>query len=138
MTTGRGPELIVDAVDQRVLEELLHDLMDDVRTFERFVADYVALWSGRMSTLDAALERSDLGASDTGVLSIRSSSIMLGADHVAEISDRVLAAVRRADCLSARAWLPDLDEAGTTACHELSLLLVQETHRGWVQPGQRP
>lgn len=119
-------------VDRRVLEELLHDLLDNVQTFERFVADYVALWSGRMTTLEAALARDDLGASDTGVLSIRSSSIMLGCGHVAAVSDDVLAAVRRADCLSARAWLPDLDAAGTEACHELSLLLVEETHRGWV------
>lgn len=133
--TARGPET-VDVVDRRVLEELLHDLLGNVQTFERFVADYVALWSGRMTTLAAALDRSDLGAADTGVLSIRSSSIMLGCALVAGISDDMLAAVRRADCLSARAWLPDLDEAGTEACHVLSLLLVEETHRGWGQPGQ--
>lgn len=125
-------------VDRRVLEELLDDLLGNVQTFERFVADYVALWSGRMTTLDAALVRSDLGAADTGVLSIRSSSIMLGCGHVAAISDDMLAAVRRADCLSALAWLPELDAAGTEACHELSLLLVEETHRGWGQPEQHP
>lgn len=135
--TARGPET-VDVVDRRVLEELLHDLLGNVQTFERFVADYVALWSGRMTTLDAALDRSDLGAADTGVLSIRSSSIMLGCTHVATISDDMLAAVRRADLLSARAWLPELDTAGTEACHELSLLLVEETHRGWGQPEQHP
>lgn len=128
----------MDVVDHRVLEELLHDLMGNVQTFERFVADYVALWSGRMTTLDAALARSDLGAADSGVLSIRSSSIMLGCTHVATISDDMLAAVRRTDCLSAQAWLVDLDLAGTEACHELSLLLVEETHRGWGQPEQHP
>lgn len=134
--TARGPET-VDAVDRRVLGELLDDLLGNVLTFERFVADYVALWSGRMTTLDAALGRTDLAAADTGVLSIRSSSIMLGCGHVAAISDDVLAAIRGADCLSAQAWLPELDAAGTEACHELSLLLVEETHRGWVQPRQR-
>lgn len=137
MMTSGGHRLM-DVVDLSVLEELLQDLVGNIRTFERFVADYVALWSGRMSTLDAALAHSDLGAADTGVLSIRSSSIMLGAGHVAAIADEMLAAVRRADCLSARAWLPDLDEAGTEVCHVLSLLLVEETHRGWVQPGQQP
>ncbi|KQT96393.1 hypothetical protein ASG53_14855 [Sanguibacter sp. Leaf3] len=135
--TARGPET-ARAVDRSVLEELLEDLLGNVLTFERFVADYVALWSGRMTTLDAALARTDLAAADTGVLSIRSSSIMLGCAYVATISDSMLAAVRRADCLSAQAWLPELDAAGTEACHELSLLLVEETHRSWGEPEQHP
>jgi len=109
-------------VEQDVTLALLGSIGD--ATSGRFVLDFINLWETRSQRLMNALTRHDFDEADVVLLSIRSSSIMLGAWTLEAIAGMVHAAVKRADLAGSLSHLARLREVGAQTCREL-LALVQ-------------
>jgi len=109
-------------VEQDVTLALLGSIGD--ATSGRFVLDFINLWETRSQRLMNALTRHDFDEADVVLLSIRSSSIMLGALTLEAIAGMVHAAVKRADLAGSLGHLARLREVGAQTCREL-LALVQ-------------
>ncbi|WP_382307746.1 hypothetical protein [Herbiconiux sp. UC225_62] len=89
----------------------------------RFVLDFINLWETRSQRLMNALSSHDFEEADVVLLSIRSSSTMLGAWPLEAIAGMVHAAVKNADLPGSLSHLPRLREVGAVTCTELSVLL---------------
>jgi len=86
----------------------------------RFVRDFVALWRERADRLTDNLDRRDLIAADITLLSIRSSSTMIGAVVLDAICGLIHTAVDRGDLEAARVHLERFREVGEATCGELT------------------
>jgi HPt (histidine-containing phosphotransfer) domain-containing protein len=79
---GKVPEL----VDPAVLEQLWEELNDDSAVWRTFVLHFISLLPDRLERLRLTLTTGDMkGAMDT-VLSIKTSSQMVGAERLAELA----------------------------------------------------
>ncbi|MFB2599487.1 hypothetical protein ACEXQE_16970 [Herbiconiux sp. P17] len=108
-------------VEQDVTLALLSSIGD--QTSGRFVLDFINLWETRSQRLMNALSRHDFDEADVVLLSIRSSSTMLGAWPLEAIAGMVHAAVKRADLSSSLSHLARLREVGAATCRELLALV---------------
>ncbi|MCS5716796.1 hypothetical protein N1027_01450 [Herbiconiux sp. CPCC 205763] len=89
----------------------------------RFVLDFINLWETRSQRLMNALSSHDFDEADVVLLSIRSSSTMLGAWPLEAIAGMVHAAVKKADLSASLNHLPRLREVGDATCQELRAVL---------------
>ncbi|WP_139256828.1 hypothetical protein [Herbiconiux ginsengi] len=89
----------------------------------RFVLDFINLWETRSQRLMNALGSHDFDEADVVLLSIRSSSTMLGAWPLEAIAGMVHAAVKRTDLAGCVGHLARLREVGAATCLELTLLV---------------
>lgn len=80
-----------------MLRKLHADLGGDQVVFERFVCDYLALLSTRVETIRAALRADDQEATVVSLLSLETTSVMLGADGVVSAAHALRAAVERGE-----------------------------------------
>ncbi len=108
-------------VEPDVTLALLQSIGD--ATSGRFVTDFINLWETRSQRLMNALNRSDFEDADVVLLSIRSSSTMLGAWALEAIAGMVHSAVKRMDLSASVAHLNRLREVGAQTCRELLALL---------------
>lgn len=108
-------------VEQDVTLALLSSIGDETRG--RFVLDFINLWETRSQRLMNALGNHDFDDADVVLLSIRSSSTMLGAWPLEAIAGMVHAAVKRADLAGSLTHLARLREVGAQTCQELFALL---------------
>ena len=107
-------------VDPAPLQRLCSDLGGDETVQNRFVNDFLALWHTRETRLETALALADLDDADIVLLSIRSSSRMLGAKRLENTAGRLHSTVKNRDLPSCRQQLPGLSEVGTETCWALS------------------
>ena len=89
----------------------------------RFVHDFINLWETRSQRLMKALGGQDFEDADVVLLSIRSSSTMLGAWPLEAIAGMVHSAVKNADLAGSMSHLARLHEVGSNTCRELLQLL---------------
>lgn len=80
-----------------MLSKLYSDLGGDEVVVERFVSDYLSLLDTRIETIRADLHANDLGAIVVSLLSLETTSVMLGADGVVAAAHALRAAVEHSD-----------------------------------------
>jgi hypothetical protein len=114
-------------VDAGELRRLLRELSGDLRSRRRFVHTYVEMWPTRLSRLEAALEAEDLDEAKVVLLSIRSSSVMLGVIGVSALASAGLRAVEQADLERAADIRAALVELGEPSCERLLELDAADT-----------
>ena len=111
-------------VEQDVTLALLSSIGD--QNSGRFVLDFINLWETRSQRLMNALSSHDFDEADVVLLSIRSSSTMLGAWTLEAIAGMVHAAVKRADLAGSLSHLARLREVGAQTCRELQALVESQ------------
>jgi hypothetical protein len=93
------------------LRRLAADLGDDFGIVERFVTDYLSLADRRLSGLDELLDADDIEATRLWVLSLETTSAMLGAIEVVSAARVVREAVELGQDAAARQAFPVLQQA---------------------------
>ncbi|MFB2555356.1 hypothetical protein [Herbiconiux liangxiaofengii] len=119
-------------VDHEALISLLNSVADDDRR-GHFVHDFISMWETRSQRLMKALGDHDFEDADVVLLSIRSSSTMLGAWPLEAIAGMIHAAVKGFDLQGSLRHLARLNEVGGATCREL--LAVLDSMRAGPQPG---
>ncbi len=114
-------------VDAGELRRLLRELSGDLRSRRRFVHTYVEMWPTRLSRLEVALTAGDLDEAKVVLLSIRSSSIMLGVIGVSALASAGLRAIEDADLDRAGDIRNALAELGAPSCERLLELDAADT-----------
>ena len=108
-------------IDETHVTRLLRELGGDVRAGVRFIRDFVAAWDWRVARLLDAAERQDPEDVMTVLLSVRSSSAMLGATALSLAALDLQDELTRTRSVDRSAVLRFID-AGTAACTELAAL----------------
>lgn len=106
-------------VDADELRRLLRELSGDLRSRRRFVQTYVEMWPIRLARLRAALDADDVDEAKVVLLSIRSSSVMLGVIGVSGLASAGLRAIELGQFERAREIHGALDEVGRRSCDRL-------------------
>ncbi|OAN33290.1 hypothetical protein A4X17_03680 [Plantibacter sp. H53] len=106
-------------VDADELRRLLRELSGDLRSRRRFVQTYVEMWPIRLARLRAALDADDADEAKVVLLSIRSSSVMLGVIGVSGLASAGLRAIEQGQFERAREIHGALDEVGRRSCDRL-------------------
>jgi len=102
------------------LRSLSARLGGDTALQQRFVADFVRLWEVRALRLQTALGIRDLEDADVVLLSIRSSSRMVGAVVLESVAVRIHDLLKEEDVAGCERQLEYLNEVGVHTCRELS------------------
>ncbi|MFB2580759.1 hypothetical protein ACEXQD_05880 [Herbiconiux sp. P15] len=109
-------------VDQEALVSLLNAVGDDDRR-GRFVHDFISMWETRSQRLMKAMGQHDYEDADVVLLSIRSSSTMLGAWPLEAIGGMMHREIKNFDIPGAMVHLARLHEVGSATCRELTSVL---------------
>ncbi|WP_427129797.1 Hpt domain-containing protein [Pseudarthrobacter sp. S9] len=110
-------------VDPAALQDLGAQL-DSPAVAEGFARDYAKLWDRRYRSLASALERRDQAGSLDAVLSLKTSSAMVGGVRLAQLAGEVEDAIRAGDMDGARSLLCDVAERGGETVDELQFSYV--------------
>ncbi|WP_051442010.1 Hpt domain-containing protein [Arthrobacter sp. H14] len=94
-------------VDAAVLQAFENEIGDPVIARE-FVRDFVGVWADRYEKLATAVARRDRAAALDAVLSIKITSLMLGAALLAELASDLEDLIRQSDMDGAIAGMPHL------------------------------
>ncbi|MCU1634863.1 MAG: hypothetical protein JWQ68_102 [Cryobacterium sp.] len=113
----------LEYIDPTALTRLLDDLAGDVNCLRRFVQDFVSLWDTRARQLADAIAAQVLDTAHVVLLSIRSSSRMVGAPLLETCALVMLNAVKAADLDELRSQVASLIELGRMTCLALGELL---------------
>jgi hypothetical protein len=105
-------------VDPAALQELGAQL-DNPVVAEDFARDYAKMWDGRYGSLAAALDRGDEAGSLDAVLSLKTSSAMVGGVRLARLAGDIEDAIRCGDMDRARSLLPEVAERGRETVNAL-------------------
>jgi hypothetical protein len=123
-STGTPPERAArEHVDRATLGELLASLGGDALVLARFARDFVTLWGSRSERLATALAQADASEAHVVLLSIRSTSVMLGAVRLEAVAAGVHESLRCGDFNGCRQQLTELTEVGAGTCSELAELV---------------
>lgn len=114
-----GSKASVDPILDLAEFQLFEDQLDNPRIARDFARDFVRLWETRHQALAAAVERGDVSAALDAVLSLRTSSAMLGGSRLAVQAARVEEHINDGDLGRARPLLHDLEECGARTVQEL-------------------
>lgn len=121
------------------LHDLLSQLGGDREVQRRFVHDYLRLWRGRSERLTAALAVPGAGNAEEAhvvLLSIRSSSTMVGAVRVEAAAAMMHDALRDGDIAGSVRHIDQLNRVGEQACADLALMFALQRH-GHTAPAER-
>jgi len=110
-------------IEHHRYSRLLDHLSGDAASQRRFVLDFVSLWTPRTERLQQALATNNLQDADVVLLSIRSSSTMIGAMMLEAAAGLIHSAVKRRDVAGAEKHLARLHELGGLTCAELLWIL---------------
>lgn len=114
-----GSQASVDPILDLAEFQLFEDQLDNPRIARDFARDFVRLWEARHQALATAVERGDVSAALDAVLSLRTSSAMLGGSRLAVQATRVEEHIYNGDLVRARPLLHDLEECGARTVQEL-------------------
>ncbi|KQN95458.1 hypothetical protein ASE96_02145 [Arthrobacter sp. Leaf69] len=84
-----------------------------------FARDYAKMWDQRYNALASALDRRDQAGSLEAVLSLKTSSAMVGGVQLARLAGELEAAVRGGDMDRAGTLLGEVAESGSETVDEL-------------------
>jgi hypothetical protein len=107
-------------LDEDALHDLLTSLGRDEGARTRFARDFVSLWDTRVQRLTNALDLPDLEETHVVLLSIRSSSRMIGAQMVEATACLMHSALGRQDIDGTKQHLGRLIQVGQETSLELS------------------
>ena len=126
VTASSAPEAPPAApplVDPTALQDLGAQL-DSPAVAKGFARDYTRMWDQRYRTLASALERGDLAGSMDAVLSLKTSSAMVGGLRLAQLAGQLENALRAGDMAHALALLRVVAERGGETVDELQFSYV--------------
>jgi len=89
-----------------------------------FARDYTRMWDQRYRSLASALERGDLAGSMDAVLSLKTSSAMVGGLRLAQLAGELENALRAGDIGRALSLLRDVAARGGETVDELQFSYV--------------
>ena len=111
-------------IEATALRALLSQVGGNAELQRRFVHDFVHLWGSRTQRLRAALAFPDAEEAHVVLLSIRSSSTMVGAVTVEATAAMMHDALREGDIAGSVRHINRLDEVGESACHDLAVMFA--------------
>jgi hypothetical protein len=106
-------------IESQALASLLRQLGEDRAALARFLNDFIVLWDSRAQRLVDALELADAEAAHVVLLSIRSTSHMLGAQNLHAVAVIIHTALQDGDLAACRFHLPRLFQVGAQTCRAL-------------------
>jgi HPt (histidine-containing phosphotransfer) domain-containing protein len=113
---------VIALIEDGALDTLLAQVGGDTELRQRFLRDFVRLWDSRAERLGRSLAAQDLQEAHVVLLSIRSSSEMVGAVVVEATAALVHGALTQGDLDGCLRHLPRLLEVGESTCRELAVL----------------
>jgi HPt (histidine-containing phosphotransfer) domain-containing protein len=125
-----GQHQMLPLVDRSVVEELGQGLADQ-GIAQALVQDFAEAWYTRFRCLETALESQDRADSLDAVLSVKTSSMMVGASQLAGLAGQLESHIRADDYTAAVRALPLVERCGTATVAELLKALDDE---GTVTP----
>ena len=123
----RGAGLAVTELAPLVDPTALQDLgaqLESPSVAKGFARDYARMWEHRYSCLASALDRGDKAGSLEAVLSLKTSSAMVGGVQLARLAGELEAAVRGGDMDRATSLLGEVAERGSETVDELQYSYV--------------
>ncbi|MEA5453441.1 Hpt domain-containing protein [Sinomonas sp. JGH33] len=114
---------ILPLVDPDALRMLAEDVGPE--TAASFARDFVRIWPQRREALAAALQGTDLTRAIDAALSLRTSSVMVGASRLAALSEGLERRLRADGFDAAAGHLPEVAE-----CGELTVDALREDDGG--------
>ncbi|MHA7222067.1 Hpt domain-containing protein [Arthrobacter sp. RHLT1-20] len=109
---------VAPLVDPAALQELGVQL-DSPTVAKGFARDYANMWDQRYDSLASAVTRCDQAAALDAVLSLKTSSTMVGGVRLAQLAGELEEAVRDGDMGQAQSMLGDVAEQGSETVDEL-------------------
>ncbi|MEB0002648.1 hypothetical protein QN355_10705 [Cryobacterium sp. 10S3] len=134
---------MIALLEDGALETLLNQVGGDTSLRHRFLRDFVALWPSRAERLAESLARPDLEEAHVVLLSIRSTSTMVGAVVLEATAALVHSALSRNDLPGCLQHMRRLVEVGEATCAELAVLTTraedaERAQKAWqAQQGQQ-
>jgi hypothetical protein len=108
-------------IDADRITRLARDLVGDLPSCVRFVDDFVAALGGRIARIQRAVDLGDLDDALASLLSLSTSSAMIGAAMLSEAARDLHAEASLSHALPGRA-ADRLERIGVASCAELSRL----------------
>lgn len=119
---GLTPAVVDEAapplVDPAALQELGSQL-DSPAVAKGFARDYAKMWDHRYQSLAMSLDNGDAAAALDAVLSLKTSSAMVGGVRLAELAGELEDAIRVRDTRRARSLLRAVAESGNDTVDQL-------------------
>jgi chemotaxis protein histidine kinase CheA len=120
LATASDDGHVAPLVDPATLQELGAQL-DNPVVAKDFARDYAKMWDQRYRSLVTALERSEEAGSLDAVLSLKTSSAMVGGVRLAKLAAEVEDAIRSGDMDGARSFLKEVAVRGRETVNELQV-----------------
>ena len=118
-----------DAAPPLVDPSALHELgsqLDSPAVAKGFARDYTNMWDRRYRSLASSLDSGDEAAALDAVLSLKTSSAMVGGVRLAELARELEDAIRVRDADLARLLLREVADSGNETVDELQLSYLEE------------
>ena len=119
------PDAAPPLVDPAALQELGSQLASPA-VAKGFARDYTNMWDRRYQSLASSLGSGDDAAALDAVLSLKTSSAMVGGVRLAELARELEEAIRVGDADLARLLLREVAESGNETVDELQLSYLQD------------
>ena len=113
-------------VDPAALQELGSQL-DSPAVAKGFARDYTKMWDQRYHSIAESLDSGDDAAALDAVLSLKTSSAMVGGVRLAELARELEDAIRLRDSDLARLLLHEVAESGNDTVDELQLGYLEDS-----------
>jgi hypothetical protein len=120
---GAGTPVALPLVDPAALQDLGVQL-ESPAVAQCFARDYAKMWDRRYDSLASALGRRDQAAALDAVLSLKTSSVMVGGVHLAQLAGELESAVRDGDMDQAQSLLGAVASRGGETVDELQFSYV--------------
>lgn len=114
----RDGRMRYEHIDLGRLRALTGELTDDVAASSRFIEDYIAAWEHRQARVLSAVGRFAIDDALAALLSLSTSSAMLGADGLSEAARALHTEARQLGTIPARG-ADRLGRIGDAVCAEL-------------------
>lgn len=132
--TGTADPGVAPLLDPAALQDLGAQLQSP-SVAKSFARDYARMWDQRYSSLASAIDRRDQARSLEAILSLKTSSAMVGGVQLARLAGALEDAVRGGDMERANSLLGQVAESGSETVDELQYSYILE---GLVPPGGEP
>lgn len=116
---------VAPLVDPAALQDLSEQL-NSTAVAQGFARDYAEMWDQRYDSLAGALDRRDQAAALDAVLSLKTSSSMVGGLRLAELAGRLEAAIRAGNLQYAESLLGDVAARGSETVDELQYSYIHQ------------
>ncbi|MDI3211493.1 Hpt domain-containing protein [Arthrobacter sp. AL12] len=120
------PDTAPPLVDPSALQELGTQL-DSPAVAKGFARDYSNMWDRRYQSLASSIDSGDEAAALDAVLSLKTSSAMVGGVRLAELARELEDAIRVSDADLARQLLQEVAESGDETVEELQFSYLKDS-----------